>query len=226
MSFIEGVLEQNKLLWDKCIATMFVQDMKDGRLPIEDFKEYMVQDSIYLKNYARVYGKAIYHAETLREIQLYYSILDFVTDTESAVRLNYLRQFGMVDDDIELIAPLPENQNYIDFLFEIAEGGNGCEILMAVLPCMLSYSYIFRKLAEEPESRRSRYWDFIQDYADDRYADNCKEWCAFAEKKCGSLSEAERKRLESIFERAGYLELNFWNMAYRRKKTREMEFVM
>lgn len=125
----------------------------------------------------------------------------------------------MVDDDIELIAPLPENKNYIDFLFEIAERGNGCEILMAVLPCMLSYSYIFRKLAEEPESRRSRYWDFIQDYADDRYADNCKKWCAFAEKKCGSLSEAERKKLEGIFERAGHLELDFWNMAYRRKKT-------
>ena len=93
MSFMEGILKQNMPVWDKCIATLFVQDMKDGKLPIEDFKEYMIQDSIYLKNYARVYGKAIYHAETLREIQLYYSILNFVTDAESVVRLNYLRQF-------------------------------------------------------------------------------------------------------------------------------------
>ena len=197
---------------------MFVQDMKDGKLTTEDFKEYIVQDSIYLKNYARVYGKAIYHAETLREIQLYHSILNFVTDTESVVRLNYLRQFGMTDDDIEFIDPLPENRNYIDFLFETAERGNGCEILMALLPCMLSYSYIFRKLADEPESRKSKYWDFIQDYADDRYAESCKEWCDFADKKCVSLSEADRKKLGSIFEKAGYLELDFWNMAYRRKK--------
>ena len=218
MSFMEGILKQNMPVWDKCIATLFVQDMKDGTLPIEDFKEYMIQDSIYLKNYARVYGKAIYHAETLREIQLYYSILNFVTDTESVVRLNYLRQFGMTDDDIEFIDPLPENRNYIDFLFETAERGNGCEILMAVLPCMLSYSYIFRKLADEPESRKSKYWDFIQDYADDRYAESCKEWCDFADKKCVSLSEADRKKLGSIFEKAGYLELDFWNMAYRRKK--------
>ena len=193
MSFMESILQQNKPVWDKCIATLFVQDMKDGTLPIEDFKEYMIQDSIYLKNYARVYGKAIYHAETLREIQLYYSILNFVTDTESVVRLNYLRQFGMTDDDIEFIDPLPENRKYIDFLFETAERGNGCEILMAVLPCMLSYSYIFRKLADEPESRKSKYWDFIQDYADDRYAESCKEWCDFADKKCGSLSEADQK---------------------------------
>lgn len=159
MSFMEGILKRNVSVWDKCIDTMFVQDMKDGKLTTEDFKEYIVQDSIYLKNYARVYGKAIYHAETLREIQLYYSILNFVTDTESVVRLNYLRQFGMTDDDIEFIDPLPENQNYIDFLFETAERGNGCEMLMAVLPCMLSYSYIFRKLADEPESRKSQYRD-------------------------------------------------------------------
>ena len=218
MSFMEGILKRNVPVWDKCIATMFVQDMKEGKLAIEDFKEYIVQDSIYLKNYARVYGKAIYHAETLREIQLYHSILNFVTDTESVVRLNYLRQFGMTDDDIEFIDPLPENRNYIDFLFETAERGNGCEILMALLPCMLSYSYIFRKLADEPESRESKYWDFIQDYADDRYAEGYKEWCDFADKKCVSLSEADQKKLGSIFEKAGYLELDFWNMAYRRKK--------
>ncbi len=218
MPFMEGILKQNEPIWDKCIATSFVQDMKNGKLPIEDFREYMIQDSIYLKSYARVYGKAIYHAETLKEIQLYHSILNFVTDTESAVRLNYLRQFGMTDDDIEFIDPLPENQNYMDFLFETAERGNGREILMALLPCMLSYSYIFRKLADEPESRESRYWDFIQDYADEQYAESCKEWCAFADQKCGNLSEADQKKLGSIFERAGFLELDFWNMAYRRKK--------
>lgn len=218
MSFMENVLKRNKPIWDECIATLFVQDLKSGKLPIEDFKEYMIQDSIYLKNYARVYGKAIYHAETLREIRLYYSILNFVTDAESAVRLNYLRQFGMTDDDIELMEPLPENQNYIDFLFETAERGNGCEILMAVLPCMLSYSYMFRKLAAEPESRKSGYLDFIQDYADDRYAESCKEWSVFADKKCEGLFEEEQEKLARIFEKAGYLELDFWNMVYRRKK--------
>lgn len=218
MPFMEGILRQNMPVWDKCTAALFVQDMKDGKLSVENFKEYMIQDSIYLKNYARVYGKAIYHAETLKEIQLYYSILNFVTDAESVVRLNYLRQFGTTDDEIEFIDLLPENRNYIDFLFEIAERGNGCEILMAVLPCMLSYSYIFRKLADEPESRKSKYWDFIQDYADDRYAESCREWCDFADKKCGSLSEADRKKLGGIFEKASYLELDFWNMVYRRKK--------
>ena len=61
MSFMESILKQNKPVWDKCSATLFVQDMKDGKLSIEDFKEYMIQDSIYLKNYARVYGLSLIH---------------------------------------------------------------------------------------------------------------------------------------------------------------------
>lgn len=215
MSFMKNVLEHNKPIWDKCAETSFVREMQMGTLPFVYFKEYMIQDSIYLKHYARVYGKAIYHATTLRDIQLYYSALNFVTDTESAVRLNYLAQFGMTDDDIELIAPLPENQRYIDFLLEIAEHGNECEMIMAVLPCMASYSYIFRKLADNPESKKSRYWDFIQDYADDLYADSCKEWCDFADRKCEKLNDAEQKKLSAIFEKASQLELDFWNMAYR-----------
>ena len=58
----------------------------------------------------------------------------------------------------------------------------------------------------------------FHDYADDQYAESCKEWCDFADRKCGSLSEADQKNLGNIFEKAGYLELDFWNMAYKRKR--------
>ncbi len=222
MSFIKDVLEKNIPIWDKCIATPFVQGMKEGTLPFECFKEYMIQDSIYLKHYARVYGKEIYHAKTLREIQLYYSVLSFVTDTESAVRLKYLEQFGLTDADIEFIAPLPENQQYIDFLLETAEQGDDKEMLMAVLPCMMSYSYIFQKLAKEPTSKNSRYWDFIEDYADDIYAKNCEEWSQFADEKCEGVSNIEKEKLSKIFETASVLELDFWKMPYRKFEKRDL----
>ena len=134
MSFMKETVSKSLGIWDECVKSDFISELKEGTLPLEKFKNYMVQDSIYLKHYARVYGKAMFHSTNLRDIQLYYSILSFVTDTESAVRINYLSSFGMTDDDIEFIQPLRENQNYIDFLLEIAEGGNICEILMAVLP--------------------------------------------------------------------------------------------
>lgn len=214
MTFMEKVLKKNTPIWNECAATPFVRKLCSGTLPIEKFRLYMIQDSIYLKHYARVYGKAIYHAAALKDIQLYYTALGFVTDTESAVRLKYLARFGMTDEDIEPIPPLAENQRYIDFMLKIASRGNACEILMAVLPCMLSYSYIFRKIAAEPGTPDSRYFDFIEDYAEDGYAESCKQWCEFADKKCSVLSEKEQDRVSRIFEKASCLELDFWKMAY------------
>lgn len=217
MLFMKEVLLQNQPLWDKCAESLFVRELQDGTLPLEKFMRYMIQDSIYLKHYARIYGKAIYCSSTLRDIQQFYTALSFVTDRESVVRLNWLEKFQVKDNEIELIVPLPENQNYIDFLIDIAERGNGCEILMAVLPCMLSYSYIFRKIAARPGTENSRYIDFIRDYADDLYEEECRGWSAFADEKCRELPTEEQENLKAVFKKASILELQFWNMAYGEK---------
>lgn len=215
MSFMKETMNRALPIWDTCAETPFVQELKKGTLPLEKFRRYIIQDSIYLKHYARVYGKAMYHSTTLKDIQMYYSVLCFVTDTESAVRLSYLKQFDLTDSDIEGIAPLPENQNYIDFMLNIAEEGNVCKMLMAVLPCMLSYSYIFRTIAVEPETKKSKYWDFIEDYADERYAEDCTLWIAFADEKCAYLPDDEEEQLTAIFEKSSLLELDFWKMAHK-----------
>ena len=56
---------------------------------------------------------------------------------------------------------------------------------------------------------------------DEQYAESCKEWSAFAEHKCAGLSEANKKYLADIFEKASLLELAFWKMAYRNERMEE-----
>lgn len=214
MSFMERVLKRNIPIWDACADTPFVRELQKGTLPLERFREYMIQDSIYLKNYARVYGSAIYHATCLKDIRIYHSILNFVTVEESAVRLSWLERFSLTDEDIETMEALPPNKRYTDFLFQVAKQGKTPEMLMAVLPCMLSYSYVFRKIATLPEKNGDRYADFILDYAEDGYYERCREWCSFAEEKCGGLKEKRKRQLCHIFQKASLLELDFWRMAY------------
>ena len=53
MAFMKDILTRNIPIWEECAATPFVQEVQTGKLPLEKFKRYMIQDSIYLKNYAR-----------------------------------------------------------------------------------------------------------------------------------------------------------------------------
>ena len=213
MAFMQEILAQNMPVWEDCAATPFVRQLQTGTLHPDAFRVYMVQDSIYLREYARVFGKLIYHAATLREMQVYYAMLGFVTEAESAVRLRWLQRFGMTEADVEQLAPLPENRQYMEYLSEAADGADSMEMLMAVLPCMLSYSYIFRKLAAAPESAHSPYWDFIEEYASAGYAEDCAAWGAFAGEKCEKAPAEKRKRLARIFYQGSLLELDFWGMA-------------
>ena len=169
MSFMEEIVKENIPIWDACAETLFVKELQTGALPREKMKQYMIQDSIYLKHYARFYGKAIYHFANLKDIQMYYSVLNFVTEEESHIRLAYLKQFGLTDADIEAGTPLPENQKYIDF---------------------------------------------IQDYAEEQYFEDCKSWCAFADEKCRDLPAEEKEKLSAVFQKASLHEFAFWEMAY------------
>lgn len=215
MSFMKETINRTLPIWNACVETPFLQELKEGTLPVEKFIQFLIQDSIYLKHNARIYGKAIYHSTSLRDIQLYHSILNFINETETSVRLSYLKQVGLTDDDIHHMVPLQENQNCIDFILKIAEEGNIGKILMTVMPCLLSYSHIFQKLALEPEAQQSKYWSFIVDYTDEGYASNCLSWCAFVDSKCDALPEHEKEELAAIFEKMSLLELDFWHMAYR-----------
>ena len=93
MAFMKDILTRNIPIWEECAATPFVQEVQTGKLPLEKFKRYMIQDSIYLKNYARIYGKAIFHADTLREIQLYYSIVELTKEVEKIIALRTRSRF-------------------------------------------------------------------------------------------------------------------------------------
>ena len=47
----------------------FVQGLGDGTLPEAAFRHYLVQDYLFLIQFARAYGLAAYKADTLAEIR-------------------------------------------------------------------------------------------------------------------------------------------------------------
>ena len=174
-----------------------------------------MDDSLYLREYARVFAWGMTKAQTMAAMRNYYSLLSFVNENEDVARLQYLKRYGLTDDDIQSLPQRPTNRAYTDYMIEATKNGEGeAECIAAVLPCMLSYFWIFRRLLKRsPGVLDTVFGPLVKDYASDGYGDACQAWADYAEKACTGLSPERAARCREIFKACSEFELGFWRMA-------------
>ena len=215
MSFTKRLVEDSLPIWEDCLNSEFLQRMADGSLDPECLKGYIVDDSLYLREYAKVFAWGMTKAEDMDAIRSYYSLLSFVNEGEGATRLHYLRHFGLSDGDIQRLPLRPENQAYTDCMIQAARDGEGTpECMMACLPCMLSYAWIFQRLLQQaPGLKDSLFWPLVRDYAGPDYEAACETWCRFTDRVCRDLSPERQQTCLEIFRACSLHELHFWEMS-------------
>ena len=214
-TFVQKLVQESLPVWEKCLHSEFLTHLADGTLDEACFKGYIVEDSLYLREYAKVFAWGMTKAKDMQTIRTYYSLLSFVNESEDAARLHYLKHFGLTDEGIQSLPLRPESRAYVDSMIEAAKNGEGAaECMMACLPCMLSYGWIFQKMLDRsPAVRDTLYGPLVQDYAGPGYADACRAWAAYAEKACTGLSPERAARCRAIFHNCSVHELHFWEMS-------------
>ena len=155
------------------------------------------------------------HSRDMAEIRNYYSLLSFVNESEDATRRYYLKRYGITDEEIQPLPLRPENRAYVDSMLAAARDGEGAaECMMACLPCMLSYGWIFGELIRRsPGVENTPYWPFVRDYAGNRYDAICRAWAEFTDQACQDLAPERAKKCREIFRACSLHELHFWEMS-------------
>lgn len=213
MEFMDEAVERVKNIWEDCAHAPFVEEMGKGTLDKEKFLDYIVQDSIYLRGYVKEFAHALTKATTLKDMQDYYEAMGFVNDSENKTRLDYLKDHGMCDADVDHQKPHRQCADYLAFLEENGSKGEE-EIMMAVMPCMMGYHHVFKTLAKQrPEVFDSYYGPLVKDYASQAFKDCCDFWEKKVNLKCNDLSSSRKEELIEIFTQASLHELAFWQMA-------------
>lgn len=98
MTFLEQCIQDSMPIWQDCLESEFVQGVAHGTLPEECFKGYIVDDSLYLREYSKVFAWGILHSHDMEEIRNYYSLLSFVNESEDATRRYYLKRYHLTDE--------------------------------------------------------------------------------------------------------------------------------
>ena len=215
MGFVNSCIEDSMSIWEQCLRTDFLMQMQDGTLPEENFKGYIVDDSLYLREYAKVFAWGMIKARDMDAVRTYYSLLSFVNEGEGATRLQYLKKYGLQDSEIQYLPQREENRVYTETMVSAAREGAGApECMMACLPCMLSYCWIFRIMVKEnPQVLNTVYGPMIRDYASQSYEDCCRSWSAYADRICEDLPAERKKACMKIFRQCSLCELGFWHMS-------------
>lgn len=216
MSFVKEMIDYSMDLWEGYLAHPFLQELKDGTLTEEKIKRYIIQDSLYLREYARVFAVGILKAPTIRDMSHLSRLISGTVQGEYVTRDKYLNRFGISPQEWEQMELLPDNRAYVDYMMQEAEKGGLPEIFAAVLPCMLSYCFIGRELTRRyPEQVKvTQYADLIDDYGNDGYYETCVADAEYADTLYALLAEERKARLKEIFRTASIYEMKFWDMSY------------
>src|SRR5713101_3980972 len=138
--------DENDDVWEACFAHPFVQAIGRGDLDEGAFRRFLVQDYLFLVDYARVLAYASAKAPDLEAQSWFARLLEATLQTEMDLHRKTCVEWGIDAVGLEAAAPLPTTVAYTSFLLRTAATGDAGDIAAALLPCQWGYADIGLRL--------------------------------------------------------------------------------
>lgn len=214
MSFSQELFRAAKPIWDAQLEHPFVVGLGDGSLEEKRFRRWVLQDYLYLKEFARIFAWAVAKAPELDSMSWYAGVLDLTLNTEMELHRQYAARFELTPQDLEAEAMWPTTRAYTDFLVRTAADGDMADLLAALLPCAWGYVYIGEKLAKGDAPEDPRYAEWIEQYASEEFAGAAAWLRQELDRVVENAGPEKRARLTETFVLSSRYEWAFWDMCW------------
>ncbi|MFE0300035.1 MULTISPECIES: thiaminase II [Priestia] len=214
MKFSERLYEKLQPIWRQNHNHPFVEGMGDGTLEKEKFRFYMIQDYLYLIDYAKLFAIGAMKATDVQTMGKFAALLDSTLNEEMSLHREYAKKFEISEKELEKAQPSPTTLAYTHYMLHVGQSGTLAELVAALLPCMWSYWEIGKELSEKPGANNEFYREWIEMYSSEEFGE-LATWCInLFDSLTENKSEAELEKLEEIFLNTTRFEYMFWDMAY------------
>jgi thiaminase/transcriptional activator TenA len=207
--------------WDRYVRHPFVLGLGDGTLPKPAFQHYLVQDYLFLIEFARAYALAVYKSPTLSDMREAASGISAILDVEMNLHVKLCAGWGLSAADLEHASPASEMLAYTRYVLDAGMRGDLLALKVALAPCVIGYAEIATRLAARPNALAATnpYSVWIAEYAGAAYQDVAAKAQAHLEGLAGRYATPAREaELVAIFKEATRLEADFWEMGWRAGK--------
>ena len=218
MSFFERLKTEASTEWRAYTEHPFIAGMADGTLPETAFRHYLIQDYLFLIEFARAYALAVYKSPQLIDMREAASGLSAILDVEMNLHVKLCAGWGLSHADLERAPPAAAMLAYTRYVLDTGMRGDILTLRVALAPCVIGYAEIATRLTALPNMRTATtpYRVWIDEYAGAAYQEVAAKARAHLDRLANLyVTPVRETELIAIFKEATRLETDFWEMGWR-----------
>jgi thiaminase/transcriptional activator TenA len=200
--------------WQSYVDHEFVRQMGAGTLPQAAFRIYLVQDYLFLIQFARAYALATYKSRTLADMRMAQAGLAAILD-EMDLHVRLCGRWGLSPEVIERVPEHQATVAYTRFVLDCGAAGDLLDLHVALAPCVIGYAEIGRNLTPNGIDALGDhpYREWIGEYAGEAYQDVAAQARRHLDDLAArAMTERRFTELAALFGMASRLEADFWQM--------------
>ncbi len=216
MKWTDQAWEAIQPIYQEILKMPFIEELKNGTLPLEKFQFYMLQDAKYLEHYGRALAALGAKAEDNEMALDFFEFGKNALIVERALHEAYFKQFNLEPNQEITIEPVCHH--YIHFLKSTVAYDPIEVATAAILPCFWIYKEVGDHIYQNQNTDNNPYKNWIETYSGEEFAEGVKKALQYSNYMAENSTDKGRKAMLEAFIAASRLEFNFWDAAYRNIK--------
>lgn len=214
--FTQELWESIATIFAAILEHPFVLGLTDGTLPGRAFRFYVVQDALYLRDFARCLSVASARSPQDPWCEMFAEHARTALVVERALHEDFFREWGLSGPQVDATPLAPTNLAYTSYLLRVAYAAPFEELLGALLPCYWIYWEVGKTL-EKRGSPDRLYQRWIETYASEEFATAVRQVLEVVNQAVADLPETRRAPIRQHFLATSRYEWMFWDAAWRQE---------
>jgi thiaminase/transcriptional activator TenA len=213
--FSAQLRNRGKRIWRAIDGHPFLRELHAGTLPMNRFTYFILQDYVYLLDFAQVLCQGGAKSPDLETLELFARHAIGAVEVERSFHASFGKTLGLSKKQLDAVPKGPITQAYIGHLQSVARSGTLGELVAAVLPCYWIYGEVGRRLYKNRPRKPKIYREWIETYAGESFWQPVREQIHLMDRLGSRASGAEKKQMTAHFILSSRYEFMFWEQAYR-----------
>ena len=214
-TFSSELRQRSTRIWRAIDGHPFLSELHAGTLPMNRFTYFILQDYVYLLDFAQVLCLGGAKSPNLEILELFCRHALGAVEVERSFHASFGKTLGLSQKQLDGVPKGPRTQAYIDHLQSVARRGTLAELVAAVLPCYWIYGETGKRLYKGRPSKPKIYREWIETYAGEAFWTPVREQIRLLDRLSASASAVEKRRMTELFILSSRYEFLFWEQAYR-----------